>query len=286
MHIVSDLSSLTAFIAQCRKEGKSIGFVPTMGALHQGHISLVSQSLSQHTVTVVSIFVNPTQFGPLEDLSRYPRPIEKDQAMLAQLGVTCLFLPTEATIYPQGTRLATRIEVPALSTVWCGKTRPHHFRGVCMVVMRLLQLVSPDTLYLGEKDFQQLAIIKVMTQDLFIPVQVVACPIVRESHGLAMSSRNQYLSDSQRREAGAIYQGLCAALALFEGGETRSVQLLEKARVLIAQKLRIDYLTVIDPMNLKAKKVAQHGDRIIFAGFLGQTRLLDNLALKNLVKAN
>lgn len=281
MILISDISQLQQQVLAWKNEGKRIGFVPTMGALHQGHLSLMAQSLSQTDVTVVSIFVNPTQFGPTEDLSRYPRPIEADKAMLDAAGVTCLFLPSEQSLYPRSPKATTRIEVPGFSRLWCGKSRRHHFRGVTMIVNRLLNIVKPDFLFLGEKDYQQLVIVKTMVQDLFMPVEVVGCSIVRETDGLAMSSRNQYLSGKERVLAPSIYQALQGALKTFQEGERSTSSLLYQASSLLKRvsDVELEYLALIDPETLKPQSKARLHDRLIFAGRLGKTRLIDNIAL-------
>ncbi len=278
MHIFTEALTLSQFLSVVKKQGKMIGFIPTMGALHEGHLSLVRTAKAQCDVTVVSIFVNPTQFGPKEDLEHYPRTLEQDQNLLKAEGVDCLFFPSEKEIYPFGKHDATRVEVPQLSKQACGKSRPHHFRGVTMVVNRLLNVVQPDKAYFGEKDFQQYVIIQRMVSDLLMPVTIVACPIVREVDGLALSSRNRYLSSSERHTAASIFKGLSEAKKIFSEGESR-VRVLCQRVVKTVPLLKIDYVVCVDPLSFQKKTKVSVGDRLLFAGYLGKTRLIDNVAL-------
>jgi len=263
-----------------RGAGESVGFVPTMGALHEGHVSLVQRSLVECDRTVVSVFVNPAQFGPHEDFDSYPRTLDKDLDILKGLGVDFVFTPTRDELFPGRFRDSSVVFVPGLSKILDGKSRPHFFQGVCMVVSRLFNIVRPDKAYFGEKDFQQCVIVRKMANDLHMGVEVVPCPIVRESNGLAMSSRNAYLSDAQRGEAGVIYKMMRKGVEAFEGGETDSGALVALMTGYLEKEessVRVDYLEIVDSVSLRSRKKVLAGDRILFAGFLGEVRLIDNL---------
>ncbi|MFA5880032.1 MAG: pantoate--beta-alanine ligase, partial [Candidatus Margulisiibacteriota bacterium] len=208
MLIISQLNELKNEIAKLKLSNQTIGFVPTMGALHEGHLSLVAKSIEENDKTIVSIFVNPTQFGKNEDLEKYPRPIEKDQKLLQEAGTAIIFRPSNEVIYLGDPDLGTIIFEPSLSKKLCGLTRPDHFQGVCSIVLRLFNLIQPTRAYFGEKDFQQLTIIKKMVHDLFLNVEIISCPIIREKNGLALSSRNSYLTAVEKEEASFIYQSL------------------------------------------------------------------------------
>lgn len=258
-----------------------IGFVPTMGALHDGHLSLVKRAITETECVVVSLFVNPTQFGPNEDFKAYPRPYDKDIARLKDLGVAIIFMPTQKTLYPRGLKQTTRIYIPALSKRLCGESRPQFFRGICMIVLRLFQLVQPEKAYFGEKDFQQYQILKYMITDLFIPINLVLCPIIREKDGLAMSSRNAYLTTEERQDACQIYQMLQLGKQVFENGERNPKNLIETLHTFlkITPRIQVDYLRIINDNTFKSTVKIQAENRIIFAGYCGKTRLIDNLKL-------
>lgn len=260
----------------------TVGFVPTMGGIHEGHLSLVKQALSQTDHVIVSIFVNPAQFAPHEDFNSYPRPFEKDQALMTAAGASAIFYPTSEMIYPDGKANGTQVYVPKISKKLCGITRPHFFQGVCTVVARLFNLVEPDHAFFGEKDFQQLQIIKQMVRDLFMNVEVIGCPIVRESDGLAMSSRNIYLSPAERHEATQIFQGFNHVLSLFKRGKNNTTFLTEQLKAYLAStsSFRLDYAEILNTKTFKKSKLVTPGDRLFFAGFLGKTRLIDNIALE------
>jgi pantoate--beta-alanine ligase len=251
----NDLSTLRQTLSSF--SGRTVGFVPTMGALHEGHASLIRRCKDECDVVVVSIFVNPLQFGPSEDFDRYPRFPDRDMDFLHTLNVDVLFMPTCDMMYPYGLEDATQVVIPELSKKYCGKTRPHFFAGVLSVVNRLFHLIRPTSAYFGEKDYQQLVLIRQMVRDLFMDITIVGCPIIREADGLAMSSRNQYLSDTERVVAAMI------PLALSTGSLEGARDILDKA-----SDIRIDYLDVFD-------------DRLLFAGYVGTTRLIDNVCLKN-----
>lgn len=260
---------------------KLVGFVPTMGALHEGHMSLIKQCQKECEVTIVSIFVNPAQFGKSEDLDTYPRPLEKDLKLLEDAGVNAVFLPTTDVIYPSGIENTTQIMVPGLSSLYCGVTRPHFFQGVTTVVSRLMHIIFPHFAFFGEKDFQQLVILKKMCEDLFIPVQIKAVPIVREHSGLALSSRNTYLSEENKELAARIYKALKAGKELFDDGVSSSIQLLEQVRMYLEQapEIEIDYIALVDPNTLAPHPEAKTEDRILIAAYIQNTRLIDNIEL-------
>ena len=258
---------------------QKIGFIPTMGALHQGHLSLVTASQKQCDLTLVSIFVNPTQFGKGEDFDRYPRTESADLSLLEKQGCDAVFLPTPQLMYPRGPVGATQISVPFLSNRLCGKTRPGHFQGVCMIVGRLLNLVEPDFLFLGEKDFQQVTILNRMCQDLFMKTQIVPCPILREKDGLALSSRNMYLNTTDRKKAPLVYEALSHAVSCFKEGENRAGLLCDGIKQILSPTFKIDYIQIVNPKTLKFRHTARSGDRIMVAAYLGQTRLIDNARL-------
>lgn len=262
---------------------KTVGFVPTMGALHEGHLSLVRESLKQCDATVVSIFVNPKQFGPQEDLSSYPRTEQQDLALLETLNVDAVFIPSPEEMYPAD--FYTVVDVPALSQHLCGASRPGHFRGVATVVTLLFNLVRPDKAFFGEKDFQQLRIIQTMVKDLYMPVVVVGCPTVRESNGLAMSSRNKYLSAQEREDAGMIHQTLVELKQMVEMGQRDVDQLLDVGRLRLeaVPGLKMDYLEIIDYNSLLPVAPViniQQAVIIAVAVFLGQARLIDHIDVK------
>jgi pantoate--beta-alanine ligase len=262
-----------------RRRGLKVGFVPTMGALHEAHLSLVRRAKKENDRVVVSIFVNPIQFGPNEDLSKYPRPFAKDASLCREEKVDALFHPSVAAMYPPGAR--TAVEVKGWSNLYCGASRPGHFRGVATVVAKLLGQVGPDALYLGEKDYQQLVILKRMVKDLDIGVRVVGCPIVRESDGLALSSRNAYLTPEQRKAAplfrAALRKG--AAAAKRRGASPHSVRAAVRSSLLKIPGSRIDYVAVADAATLEPAKALKGRLRLLGAIFLGNTRLIDNLAI-------
>ena len=262
-----------------REKGKRIGFVPTMGALHEGHLSLVRTAKSQTDIVVVSIFVNPTQFGPNEDLSRYPRPFKKDCDLLEKEGVDILFAPSAEEMYPPGA--ITYVTVEGMSERLCGKSRPGHFRGVTTVVSKLFHIIEPDVAFFGQKDAAQLAIIRRMARDLNMPVEIVGCPIVREPDGLAMSSRNAYLTREQREAALILHRALRGVQKEFEQGERRSLTLIEAGKRIIASEpsARLDYIEIVDPSTLEAVDHLSQTALIAVAAHLGSTRLIDNIVL-------
>jgi pantoate--beta-alanine ligase len=257
-----------------------IGFVPTMGTLHAGHLSLAKHARAHCDVLVASIFVNRAQFGPNEDFDRYPKQLEKDCDMLASAGVDIVYTPSESSLYPEGTDKATRIYVPDLGKILCGVTRPQFFEGICMVVLRLLNIVQPQILFVGEKDFQQFVILKKMTRDLLLKTSVVALPIVRDKEGLALSSRNAYLSQNEQRQAAEIYQGLQISKRAFSDGEIELEVLVDLVRDHLSDlSIKIDYIEIRDSNSLDLVAKPTHTSRLFFAGTLSGTRLIDNLSL-------
>ena len=272
------------FRAACdavRKSGARLGFVPTMGALHAGHLSLVEVARRHAEHVAVSIFVNPTQFGPNEDFERYPRNLERDVELLASAGADLVFAPTAAEMYPPGER--TRVNVSGLSEHLCGPFRPGHFQGVATVVSKLFAVAGPCTAVFGRKDYQQLKIIERLARDLLLPVQVVGEPTVRDVDGLALSSRNAYLSAAERQRALSIPRALAGAAARFAHGERRAGALLEPVRALLQQaELRLDYADIADAdqlFPLSMDDVVADRAVIAVAAFCGTTRLIDNLVL-------
>ena len=256
-----------------------MGFVPTMGYLHEGHLSLVKQSVKENPNTIVSIFVNPSQFGQNEDLDTYPRDLERDVALLKECGVEYVFNPNAQTIYPSG--FDTWVVPEKLANVLCGKSRPGHFRGVATVVLKLLNITNPDHMYMGIKDYQQLRILKQMASDLHLDCDIVACPIVREADGLAMSSRNSYLNPDERKRALSLYHGLLKARELYEQGERDCGQIIETIKSIIQESGgRIDYIECVDPLTLQSISEAKDDTRMMLAVYFGKTRLIDNMALK------
>lgn len=257
-----------------------LGFVPTMGALHEGHLSLVRRARRECDHVAVSIFVNPAQFGPHEDLQRYPRDLPRDLARLAAERADLVFTPTEPMIYPEG--FSTWVIVERLAERWEGASRPGHFRGVATVVLKLLNLVRAERAYFGEKDYQQLRVVERMVRDLNVPTTIVACPTVREPDGLAMSSRNAYLSPVERRAAAVLWRALTAARAECAKGERRGEALRRLVEEMIGREplARLDYVAVADPMTLEpVERIADGGAICCLAAWIGQVRLIDNLLL-------
>jgi pantoate--beta-alanine ligase len=263
-----------------RGRDRRLGLVPTMGALHDGHLSLVRTAKAQCDVVAVSIFVNPTQFGPHEDFSTYPRTFDRDCQVLREELVDLLFSPSADEMYRNGA--ATWVNVEGLSERLCGKSRPGHFRGVTTVVAKLFHIVAPDTAFFGQKDAAQLAIIRRMVRDLNFPVEIVACPIVREPDGLALSSRNFYLDPQQRKAAPALHRSLQEIQKAFDRGEHRAEKLIAAGKRILAQNplLRPDYLEIVDPDSLDGIEIVSREALVAVAGFLGTTRLIDNMLLK------
>lgn len=260
-----------------RVKGKTIGLVPTMGYLHDGHLSLVEEAKKRSDVVVVSIFVNPAQFGPGEDLKKYPKDLARDKALLKSFGVDFLFCPKVNDIYPEG--FNTFVEVKDLPDKLCGRSRPAHFRGVTTIVAKLFNIISPTCAFFGEKDYQQQLIIKRMVKDLGLPVEVISLPTVREFDGLAMSSRNNYLSNKQKTSAASLYRALSFARQEIEGGEKGSGKIISQMRALIKKNpgIKIDYLAIVDPQTLRDVKTIKGPALIAIAAYIGKARLIDNI---------
>ncbi len=270
------------FSSQCRLKKETIGFVPTMGALHAGHVSLIKRSVHENRFTIVSIFVNPLQFGPKEDLDKYPRPFKEDIKICRDNGVDAVFHPDAKTFYK--TDHLTFVGVEKMSEYLCGKSRPNHFRGVTTVVTKLFNSVQPDRAYFGQKDYQQETILRKMVMDLDIPVKIVVCPIIREKSGLAMSSRNKYLSPSEKERALILSQSLEKAQTLVNSGEKNADNLIHEVQKLINSHIikndKVDYIEIIDPETLERVSHLSRKAVISLAVYIGKTRLIDNKILK------
>lgn len=278
---VSTIAELRALLKEMRQGNKSVGFVPTMGYLHEGHMSLVAKAKEKTDIVVMSIFVNPLQFGPNEDFERYPRDIERDSQMAREAGVNLLFTPGVEDMYPKP--MLTKVSVAQVSESLCGKSRPGHFDGVATVVTKLFQIVQPDYAFFGQKDAQQVAVIEQMVYDLAIPVTIVPCPIVREADGLAKSSRNVYLNPSEREQATVLYQSLQTAKQLIEEGERSAAAVREGVVKVIstAPLAGIDYVEVLKYPELVFEPKLEAGQSylIALAVKFGNTRLIDNLMI-------
>jgi len=279
MQILKTIREMRSACSLAKHGDQRLGLVPTMGALHEGHLSLIRATKAQCDVVAASIFVNPTQFGPSEDFAKYPRSFERDRQMLEREAIDLLFAPAVEEMYPQG--MTTWVTVEGLSDKLCGKSRPGHFRGVTTVVTKLFQIVQPDAAFFGQKDAAQLAIMRGMTRDLNLPVEIVACPIVREPDGLAMSSRNAYLDPQERRAAPVLYQSLLEIQDVFKQGERRAQKLIDAGKQTIAEEhsVRIDYLEIVDPETLDRIEEVSETALVAVAAFVGSTRLIDNLQL-------
>lgn len=279
MKVVKSTTTVRELLDEVRRSGRSIAFVPTLGALHRGHASLIDAARSAGDAVVVSIFVNPAQFGPKEDFSRYPRDEAGDLALCKRLDVELAFLPSSGDLYPPAH--ATSVRVQGLTDHLCGPHRPGHFAGVALIVAKLFNIVQPQRAYFGEKDAQQLAIIRRMTADLDFPVKIIACPTIRESDGLALSSRNRYLSEKERCRATALYTGLCAAQDLARAGERSALRLVDAVRTLVtaAQPTRIDYISLVDTESLQPISRLETTALMALAVWFGDTRLIDNVTL-------
>jgi pantoate--beta-alanine ligase len=280
MRVCHSIDEMRAASRTGWREGKSLGLVPTMGALHQGHLSLVRAAKAQCDLVVVSIFVNPLQFGPNEDLAKYPRNFDRDRELLAKEGADFIFAPSVEEMYPRGA--VTYVTVEGLSDKLCGDSRPGHFRGVTTVVSELFNIVEPDRAFFGQKDAAQSTIIRRMVRDLNIPVQVVVCPIVREPDGLAMSSRNSYLDAQQRKSALGLYRSLAAVQGRFDQGERKARALIEAGKQTFTHEpsVRLDYFEIVDPETLDPVDDLSGGGLVAVAAFVGNVRLIDNIVLR------
>jgi len=279
LEICDTIKKAREAIARLRKGGGRVGLAPTMGALHEGHLSLVRAARKECDVVVVSIFVNPTQFGPAEDLERYPRTFNADCRACEAEGVDMVFAPAPEEMYPPG--YETYVVEENLTGVLCGRSRPTHFRGVLTVVLKLFNIVKPDAAYFGQKDAQQAVVIKRMVSDLNLPVDIVTMPICREADGLAMSSRNSYLSTEERRDAVCLYEALCRARGMIAGGEKDARAVRAEMRKIIGRhgSARIDYVEIVDPRTLESVETISRDVLIPLAVYIGRTRLIDNICL-------
>jgi pantoate--beta-alanine ligase len=281
MQTITRIAELRELVTQWRLGRESIAFVPTMGNLHMGHASLMAAAHLHGRRVISSIFVNPMQFGPSEDYTAYPRTLEDDEALLREYGVDALFHPSVEEMYPQGSVGSTVIDVPGLTDVLCGAFRPGHFQGVATVVVKLLCLVQPDVAIFGEKDYQQLTVIRRVVQDLNVPVRIVGAPTVRAEDGLALSSRNRYLSPEQRAAAPALYRALDHARRRLEGGDTAFAEIeAEGLAAIVAAGIKPDYFEVRTADRLDRPTEGDADLVVLTAGRLGRARLIDNLQVK------
>ncbi|MCD6552173.1 pantoate--beta-alanine ligase [Thermotoga sp.] len=279
MKIIETVEEMKRFSEEMRERKKTIGFVPTMGYLHEGHLSLVKRARAENDVVVVSIFVNPTQFGPSEDYERYPRDFERDRRLLEKENVDCVFHPSVEEMYPPD--FSTYVEEAKLSKPLCGRSRPGHFRGVCTVVTKLFNIVKPHRAYFGQKDAQQFRVLRRMVRDLNMDVEMIECPIVREPDGLAMSSRNVYLTAEERKQALALYQSLKIAENLFLNGERDATRIKEEMIKYLSKfnKVRIDYVEIVDEETLESVEKIDRKVIVAVAAWVGKARLIDNTIL-------
>ena len=279
MKICSTIAEARAACRDTRTYRQRLGLVPTMGALHEGHMSLVRAAKAQCDAITVSIFVNPTQFSPNEDLSKYPRHFDRDYRLLEEENVDILFAPAVQEIYPNGT--ATWVQVEGLSEKLDGRSRPSHFRGVTTIVAKLFNIIEPDAAFFGQKDAAQLAVIRSMVRDLNFAVEIVACPIVRESDGLAMSSRNAYLNREERGRALVLRRSLEQVQREFQGGERTAAKLISAAKKVFAcePQVALDYFEIVDPYTLDPVEGISQETLVAVAAYVGSTRLIDNIVL-------
>jgi pantoate--beta-alanine ligase len=279
METAETIESAKAHILQARKKGLTIGFVPTMGALHIGHISLIESARKKTGYVVVSIFVNPTQFGAGEDFEKYPRPIEKDLLVCKDSGVDLVFVPSVGQMCPDEN--LTWVNVEKLTRTLCGASRPGHFRGVATVCAKLFNIIWPDAAFFGQKDAQQCAVIKRMVKDLKMPLEIVICPTVREADGLAVSSRNQYLTGRQRKDAVCLYKALQQCKKMVQNGETDTETIINKMKEIIEQipYAQIDYISIVDSGTLQNLKEIDRDALGAIAVWMGKARLIDNIIM-------
>lgn len=280
MQVIKTIKDIQALSRTFRLEGKTIGFVPTMGALHEGHLSLIRCSKNECDVTIVSIFVNPTQFGPDEDFDKYPRDLDGDLKKLKPIGVDVVFVPDVKEIYPEGYQII--VDVGDIGKTLCGRSRPGHFNGVATIVTKLFNIVMPDRAYLGQKDLQQAVIIKRLVDTLNLDVDIVVCPIVRESDGLAMSSRNTYLNEKERQAATILYKALKLGEEIINSKGIRDASIVkeEMQRLIASEPLaRIDYVEIVNPNDLKPMEEIIKPVALCGAIWIGRTRLIDNLII-------
>jgi pantoate--beta-alanine ligase len=280
MKVAKTIESVRRLVKAARSAGRKIGFVPTMGALHKGHISLIEAAKKDCDFVVVSIFVNPTQFGPGEDFAKYPRPIKADLKICRKAGVDVVFAPTPREMYP--TETLTLVDVEKLSEPLCGRFRPGHFRGVATVCAKLFNIVTPDVAYFGQKDAQQAIIVKRMVADLNMPLKIVVCPTVREKNGLAMSSRNQYLTPQQKEDAALIYKSLQECWRMTKQGETNAKKIIAEMRKILKKipSSKIQYISIVDAETLQNVDKITGKVLAAVAVKVGPTRLIDNILIE------
>jgi len=280
IEVVHTIADVRQRVAAARAAGWRIGFVPTMGALHEGHASLIRRAVAAGEYTVVSIFVNPLQFGPGEDFEQYPRTLDADREVAASCGAHLIFAPSQSEMYPR--EQLTFVEVERLTEGLCGASRPGHFRGVATVVAKLFNIVAPDTAYFGQKDAQQAVVIRRMTEDLCMPVRIEVCPIVREPDGLALSSRNAYLDPRERQAATVLYRALRAAEAAVLEGERRAETVRQRMLEVLASEplARVDYAEVVDAATLQPLETLRGQVLLAVAAFVGKARLIDNIVVE------
>ena len=279
MEIITNIKRVQKITLELRGKNKTIGFIPTMGALHAGHLKLVRESKAKNNVTIVSIFVNPTQFSPNEDLKKYPRSIQQDKKLLEKEKVDYLFCPVAKTMYPDG--FQTNVSSTILSNILEGKSRPGHFNGVATVVLKLFNIIHPTNAYFGQKDFQQCAVIKQMVRDLNLPININVVQTVRDKDGLALSSRNIFLNPQERLQALSLYQSLLLGKRLILTGN-KNVQMIKTKIKDYLQKyklIRLDYIEICNPENLSFLEVIPKKAVILIAAFVGKTRLIDNIII-------
>ena len=280
MEVIESVAQMKAWSRQRLARGKTLGFVPTMGFLHEGHLSLIRRARAENDLVVVSIFVNPTQFGRNEDFGAYPRDPESDSLKCAQVGTDVLFMPEGTDIY--GSNYQTYVEVEKVSEPLCGASRPGHFRGVATVVLKLFNIVQPTAAYFGQKDYQQLQVIKIMVRDLDLDVEIVPCATVREEDGLAMSSRNSYLSSDERHQAVCLNQALFQAQRLFIQGEPKAAKYIAAMtnRIESEPDAKVDYISLVHPETLQELDKVNDSALAVMAVRIGRTRLIDNMILE------
>lgn len=281
MKLLKSIEEVREYILNCKSKNFSIGLVPTMGCLHEGHGSLIKQAKKNNDKVVVSIFVNPIQFGPTEDLSTYPRDLEKDSLFCESLGVDVIFAPSSKEMYPSNS-ISTFVTVNNITEVLCGAKRPGHFQGVCTVVSKLFNIISPTRVYFGEKDYQQLTVIKTMVKELNFPVEIIGCPIVREDDLLAKSSRNSYLSNTERQDALVLYKSLLKCKDLISTGEFITANIKKEMETIIhsVSSSKIDYIDIVDINNLMPVELINHDVLVALAVYICETRLIDNMIFK------
>ena len=279
MKIVSSVEEVRNQVKEWRKQGLTVGLVPTMGYLHEGHQSLIKASVEDNDRTVVSVFVNPIQFGPNEDLATYPRDLDRDSKLCEETGADLIFHPEKENMYDDD--FCTYIDMDSVTKNLCGKTRPTHFRGVCTVVGKLFNIVAPDRAYFGQKDAQQLAVIRRMVRDLNFDLEIVGCPIIREDDGLAKSSRNTYLSEEERKAALVLSRSLKEGKALIESGEKDAKKVVDSIRKVIETEplAKIDYVEAVDFDTIEPIETINNNTLVAIAVYIGKTRLIDNIII-------